>query len=238
MAQLQQFESGFDCEFVVKPPKVFQSECPVCLQVLREPYQSTCCGKSYCRVCIDRLKAGRNKCACCNKSIKDFPNIGLQQSLYDFKVHCGNKSQGCQWVGELRQLDDHLNVDPSKEKQFEGCQFTHIQCLYCDKHGYRSIIQSHQKEDCLKRPFKCCHCNSYESTYQDVTTNHWPICQYHSEPCPNMCGFKFSQRNPRDLDSHILNDCPLTKIDCEYISVLVVMLKYYVKICTHILTKM
>ena len=89
MTQVQQ--SGFDCEFVVKPPKALQSECPVCLQVLREPYQTTCCGKSYCRVCIDRLKAGRSKCACCNKPIKDFPNIGLQQSLYDFKVYCGTE---------------------------------------------------------------------------------------------------------------------------------------------------
>ena len=215
MAQVQR-QSGFDCEFVVKPPNALQSECPVCLQVLREPYQTTCCGKSYCRVCIDQLKAGRSKCPCCNRPIKDFPNIGLQQSLYDFKVYCGNKSQGCKWVGELRQLEDHLNSSPSTEKQLEGCQFADVQCLYCHEQRRRSVIQIHQKNDCPKRPFKCAYCDRYESTYQNVVDNHWPVCQYRPIPCPNKCGLKFSRKNVRDLENHIANDCPLTTIDCEY----------------------
>ena len=216
MARVQ--HCGFSCEFVEKPPKAVQSECPVCLQVLREPYQTTCCGKSYCQVCINRLKAGRNKCACCNKPINDFPNVGLQQSLYDFKVYCTNKDQGCQWQGELRQLESHLNNNPSQENQFEGCQFTDIQCLYCHlEQGPRSDIRIHQNNSCPKRPFKCIHCNSYNSTYEDVTTNHWPICNYRPEPCPNKCGLTFSRQNIRNrIASHVENDCPLGFIDCEY----------------------
>ena len=37
---------GYEYEFVEKPPK---AECPICLLpvVLREPYQATCCGKSF-----------------------------------------------------------------------------------------------------------------------------------------------------------------------------------------------
>ena len=48
--------AGSECESVEKPPKAVQSECPVCLLVLREPYQATCCGKSFCEECIKRVK--------------------------------------------------------------------------------------------------------------------------------------------------------------------------------------
>ncbi len=37
---------GFDCEFLDPPPDILQTECPVCLQIIREPHQVTCCGKS------------------------------------------------------------------------------------------------------------------------------------------------------------------------------------------------
>ena len=47
----EKYRSGFDCQFV-DAPKELQSECPVCLSILREPCQVTCCGKSFCRACI------------------------------------------------------------------------------------------------------------------------------------------------------------------------------------------
>ena len=56
------------------------------------------------------------------------PNKGLQQSLYDFQVYCTHKSKGCEWTGELRELDNHLNSDPLADKSLEGCPFTVINC--------------------------------------------------------------------------------------------------------------
>ena len=50
-------EEGFDCEFVKKPSSDIQSECPVCLQVICEPYQVDCCGYVFCQVCIKHIKA-------------------------------------------------------------------------------------------------------------------------------------------------------------------------------------
>lgn len=38
--QVEEGSCGFECEFAAeKPSDIIQSECPVCLQVLREPYQ-------------------------------------------------------------------------------------------------------------------------------------------------------------------------------------------------------
>ena len=115
--------AGFECDFVDKPPKAVQFECPICLLVLREPYQATCCGKSFCKECIEPLKANSQPCPTCSGTERFalFHNLGLQQSLYDFHVSCTHKSQGCEWTGELRELDNHLNSDPPADKSLQGC---------------------------------------------------------------------------------------------------------------------
>ena len=81
--------SGFDCEFVEEPPKYLQTHCPVCLLILREPYQVTCCGKSFCKECIGKIKARSQPCPTCKEDkFESFPNKGLQQPLYGFAVFC------------------------------------------------------------------------------------------------------------------------------------------------------
>ena len=85
--------TGFECEFAEKVSKGIQAECPICLLVLREPYQATCCGKSFCKECIHRIKATNQACPTCkDKDFTLYPNKGLQQSLYDFQVYCKYKS--------------------------------------------------------------------------------------------------------------------------------------------------
>ena len=147
--------AGFECEFVEKPPKSVQSECPICLLVLREPYQATCCGKSFCKECIEPLKANNQLCPTCNRieRFNLFHNLGLQQSLYDFQVYCTHKSKGCEWTGELRELDNHLNSDPPADKSLEGCPFTLINCPLscagCEKGVYRKDVKSHISDNLL-----------------------------------------------------------------------------------------
>ena len=52
----------------------------------------------------------------------------MQQTLYDFKVHCTHKDKGCEWTGELRALDEHINANPPAKYALEGCRFTVISC--------------------------------------------------------------------------------------------------------------
>ncbi len=178
---------GFDCEFVKPPPSEYiQSECPVCLQIIREPHQVTCCGKKFCKACIEHIRAIQKPCPTCNKEFSSFADKGLKQSLYSLKVRCSHQKDGCEWMGELRQ---HLNTDPQPEKQLDGCQFVEIDCIYnCRNHQQRRYIQNHQIKDCPKRSFGCEHCHYYKSTYDDVTNNHWPVCGSFPIPCPNQCG--------------------------------------------------
>ena len=211
---VQEHQVGFECEFVEDPPKYLQTDCPVCLHIIREPYQVTCCGKSFCKVCIERVKAKNNPCPCCKQdNFDDFPNKGLQQPLYGFQVHCTNKETGCQWTGELRQLDKHLNLNQSEDDQLNGCEFADIKCSYCSLYVTRNKLLHHQNELCDKRPFQCECCNSYESTYEDVVHNHLPVCGHHPILCPNECGASFQRQN---LENHIDKVCPLTVVGCEF----------------------
>ena len=55
-------------------------------------------------------------------------NKGLERSLKDFEVHCTYATSGCEWIGKLWYLDDHLNLNSDFEKQLEGCDFVEIGC--------------------------------------------------------------------------------------------------------------
>ena len=208
------YSGGYNCEFVEKPPKIVQSGCPICLQIIREPHQADCCGYAFCRVCIKRVKADDKPCPCCKAEKFDkFEDKRLKQILYKFKVYCANKEQGCQWVGELSQLDNHLNSNPTQEKQLEGCKFTLIKCIHGSGLVQRSNIHVHQSLQCSKRPFSCEYCKDFDSTYEDVITNHWLECSYYPIQCTNRCG-KTTER--QQLNAHISSDCPLTVVDCEF----------------------
>ena len=205
---------GFDCEFVKKPADYLQTHCPLCLLILREPCQVTCCGKSFCKECIE-IEARNQSCPTCRQDMfESFPNKGLQQPLYGFAVLCSNKERGCVWEGELGQLDQHINSNPDKEKQLVGCAYTDIACLFCDKLHPRHEIDQHQASVCLKRPSTCFMCEEYQSTYVNVFNNHAPVCKCRRVECPNSCGADNLQH--QHLEEHVSSQCPLTYVECEF----------------------
>ena len=175
--------SGFECEFVEKPPEVIQCYCPICLLILREPFQVTCCGKSFCKDCIQRIKAEGKPCPTCTKEGFDvFQNKGLQQPLYGFRVTCSNKERGCEWQGELGQLDKHLNSNPDKEKVLVGCAYTEVLCECCDLPYQRSYLEHHLTEECGERPFTCLMCRCPPMMTSPLTTT---VCKCRPVECPN-----------------------------------------------------
>ena len=202
---------GFDCEFIEHPPKAIQVDCPVCLLVLREPHQLTCCGYSYCQPCVDRVEKDKKPCPTCNKTeFSVFPNKGLQRSLYGFHIRCSHEKEGCQWTGELGELDKHLNEGPILGRQFVGCEFAEVECSVCSESFQRQHFKAHQLE---QHPFSCEYCHNYESYFEDVVKNHYPTCGFRPVPCPNECGVYPEHQN---LEHHVSKDCPLTLVDCDF----------------------
>ena len=61
---------GHECEFVERPPKQFQSECSICLLILRVPHLISCCGQSFCEACIGRIREDGKPCPLCIKQAR------------------------------------------------------------------------------------------------------------------------------------------------------------------------
>ena len=208
--------TGCECEFVEPPPKQLQSECPICLQILLEPYIVDCCGYSFCAACIERVGKDGKPCPHCNQpGYTTLVNKGLKRTLNEFRVYCSHRLSGCEWEGELGKLDEHLNSDPLPERQLEGCPFAVIECPHCKEGVHRYKIAGHQLERCPQRPYTCEYCSEYKSTFEDVAHSHWPECKCFLLPCPNECTPSGSGLQRQDFDLHVKEECPLTVVQCE-----------------------
>ena len=211
----QDERGGYECEFVEKPPEVLQTDCSVCLQILREPHIVSCCGYSFCKTCIERVQAKRKPCPLCVESeFTILHDKRLQRSLNELSVRCVFQKDGCGWIDKLGALDKHLNVYPNPETRLAGCGFIVLGCEHCEESIQRCLIEEHESEQCPKRPFSCDYCRDYESTFEDVANNHWPTCKCYPVPCPNGCTPYTVER--QHLEHHITTECPLTKVECEF----------------------
>ena len=208
-------QGGYECIFVKAPPEVLQTECPVCLCVLREPYLLDCCGNSFCKTCIEPIKSEKKPCPLCNVQFTtSIPDKRLQRTLNELQVYCCHTEAGCEWVGELGSLPQHLNLKPQDEgHRFSGCQLVSISCTFCTLDIQRKYLKEHEEAKCPQRPFSCEYCQDYHSIYEDVTTNHWPVCPSRPIPCPNECG---ASLEIRFLDHHVESECPLQIVDCAF----------------------
>ena len=221
----EEAEGGYDCEFVNPPPDAFQAECPICLQVLKEPCVIDCrCGQKMCRECVERIKKKGKPCPLCNKTDFSFMrDYGLERYLKSCVVWCSKKRDGCGWRGKLGEFEQHLNRNPAPDNQLNGCQFVEVKCKHeCGgwilggwfQHGWfqRRYIATHQDQKCLERPYACAYCNEYESTFKEVTDIHYAECPKYPVTCPNECRHDPFER--QEIEDHLEDDCPLTKVSC------------------------
>ena len=155
--------TGFECEFIEQLPQDTQTKCPICLWVLRDPRKVTCCGKNFCRPCIDQNQLRRKSCPMCNQqTFSIYFNNRLELSLLSYRVRCKkeSKTESCSWTGELRELDKHLNEKPIQGQQLIGCEFVDVECSDCGKSFKRQNLKVHQRVD---HPTCCKYCKNYES---------------------------------------------------------------------------
>ena len=153
MAAKNEEGRGYEVAFVQSPPKEVQSECPICHCVLFQPKMATCqCGSSFCSPCISQIEGKHRPCPLCGQKFKSVDNKWLQRTLNGYTVYCPNKDNGCEWTGELGQLETHLNRQESgatAEDSMKGCQFQVIQCGLCQSHRCeRQLMSDHVKNEC------------------------------------------------------------------------------------------
>ena len=202
---------GYDCEFISEVPS--QCKCPECKCVLRDPHRVSCCDEEYCKVCIMRVLRDNKPCPGCgnNSDISISVSRRTKRFIDQLKCRCSNQRDGCEWKGELQDLDNHLNENPTNENQLNGCDFTKIRCQFCQEMLPRNEMGEHQENICKNRPFDCQYCDHHD-TYERVIADHLPECPQQPVECPQGCGMS---PQCQYLTAHKANDCPMTMLKCK-----------------------
>lgn len=211
-----QLKNGHECNFTKELPEHLQIECSICLCVLDAPHIIDCtCGAIFCQLCIQPSLSEKRPCPLCSSPFSfSMPNPGVQRAINGLQVYCCFKEAGCEWVGELGTLDEHLNDNiKSDNYKSSGCPFLRLKCCYCGEEFKRQCVLEHEEDKCLKRPYKCATCNEFESTYESVTTEHVSVCPCGLTPCPNDCGVAEVQR--KNVSDHLAT-CPLEMVSCSF----------------------
>ena len=140
---------GYNCETVAPADKGL--ECNICYALMREPLIVVCCGEHFCKICIEKIqKAGKPCPLCREESFQTYPQKKVERKILDQQVFCRNKDQGCEWKGELRNLEGHINLtECPKENE---CGYQKVACsLGCGESHERRLVKQHETESCTKR---------------------------------------------------------------------------------------
>ena len=197
---------SYRCEFIDDVPE--HLVCGLCKHAANGPSITTCCGELFCQACIASALEEKRLCPSCKEStFSTFLNPKYERSIKKLRVHCTMKDCGCQWTGQLEQLDAHLEVETG------DCEYVDIECPEkCGQQIQKHQLATHIANECPERDFVCMYCG-FKATYAIISNKHWPECQNYPVPCPNDCSIGAVECNI--LEDH-LNTCPLQVVECAF----------------------
>ena len=183
--------------------------CVICHLPSREPYMTgECCqGQTVCKSCLGLAVKMSNNCPICrSQNFVTHPNWHLTREIRNLHIYCTNKEKGCEWQGELNDINNHLGNS-------NGCQFEEVKCSNeCGKMIKRRYLTSHVETECPRRKVNCQYCHD-TGEHQFIEGQHKEECAKILLPCPNNCEVATVPRE--DLESH-RKECSLEMIQCEY----------------------
>ena len=209
---------GYDFEFVQGMDGTIEDifMCQICLHPSRDPQLSVCCGHTFCKSCLDSTKkhsrttrSSKVPCPSCrSKNFEVVPNKQVNRKIRSLHVFCTNKEKGCEWQGELNNLDVHLN-----KSNDDGCKYEGVECIYgCGETLQRQYLTMHMETECPHRKINCQYCNLSE-IHCFITGDHKEECPKVVILCPNHCETDNILRE--DMDEH-RKICSLEVVSCKY----------------------
>ena len=204
-------QKDYQYDFVDPLPE--ECPCVVCLEVQVDPHQVTCCGKIFCKSCLDKLIRGRQNCPNCRKNISSnrfFPDVNIERKINNLQVHCENHTRGCKWVGCLKDLiavhipkcPNHL-VPCTNIAENDPFARISLNAPECGVSVQRWDLSEHMTQLCKWRDVNCNFCKS-KGTYHFINGGHTDSCPDFLVVCSNEgCEIKIKQK-----------DCPEQKTSC------------------------
>ena len=226
MAKKRESYGGYDSEFIDDVPDRFI--CQICTRVLRDPHLAVCCGQHFCESCLNRWfkKQAKKSCPHCRAQGSTFNyviNKGVRSEISQLKIKCTNHSEGCEWSGELGDLESHLESDYGCDYVVVPCpnkcrKHTTSRCFYSTVHSMmRKDLYEHLDSECYLRQYHCEYCDR-KSTYEaimgrDGGGGHQAKCPEAPLMCPNKCGSDSIKR--KDMTTH-RSQCPQEPVECPF----------------------
>ena len=209
MATNSEEAGGYSCEFVEQISDDVQTDCSICLQVLRNPQMVDCCSKRFCRNCISRVLATTSRCPLCNVLFSTtIPDKQLESVLKYKRVYCPSRDEGCSWVGPLCTLDSHLDI----KERLKACRFLELRCKYCYHYFKKNKLEDHELDECPLTPDTCRYCDDFSGPRYRLD-DHFQVCGQYPVTCTYNCGTKVVRAL---LEKHVNNDCPMVTERCFY----------------------
>ena len=183
-------EKEFD--FVERPSQDFF--CPVSLELLLEPQQTSCCGNHLSLEVAARLRREGKACPVCNgEQWSAMPDKYHRRRVHEVRVRCWNKDSGCGWVGEVNELKRHA---VSCDKRPWECEYCGLKCTVGEGEGKHW-------PDCHKFPEPCPNGCEVGSVERCGVEQHLSVCPLEPVAC-EMKEFGCSVVVPRrELATHM-----------------------------------
>ena len=183
-------ESGYD--FVTEPTR--EQFCPYSGKLMLEPHQTDCCGKHLSAEIANGLVSKSEPCPLCLESPKEVISTRLDKFFQrKLQVYCRFHDQGCQWIGDLVEINNHTS----------SCEWKPWVCPYC---GFQTAHNSSAEhaQSCHRRPIVCQWCKGDLIPYDDYD-NHLKTCPLKVVSCDFAdvgCAAEF----PREQYAHHMSD--------------------------------
>jgi len=135
--------------------------------------------------------------------VTTFTNKLSDREIRKLEVYCSNKSDGCEWTGELNDIEAHV----------KRCEFEDIPCPNgCNMRLQRQFFEVHTEFECPNCEAYCQLCYMVGKKYF-IEGQHMDECPKLPLPCPNSCQDKLILREGMAGHRAI---CPLEHVKCEY----------------------
>jgi hypothetical protein len=91
--------------------------------LLHEPHLTSCCGKHLSQEAATKKQGDGEPCPHCNTAgWSTVLNRHFHRQVNSLRVFCRYEESGCEWQGELRDLDSHPCTVSNQEKEMEEKQ--------------------------------------------------------------------------------------------------------------------
>ena len=239
MASNKTQAGGYDCKWVEEPLDELKCLNCLCVardpyQHPGDPDNK--CGKIFCHGCITEYQKIKQNCPNCRRKSTLFQDTRSKpatcstyiqfrcawpirfiyyhilgaRNIRALKVKCSNLDNGCQWTGELGELETHL----------QSCDYALLPCTNECKNNdqivkvLREDLRNHLTNKCPRRQYKCPHCEEM-GEHQERTTSHLQTCPQVKVRSNAQCEASI----PRCEVSTHRPTCDYEPVSCKYAEV-------------------